>query len=222
MTEQEIRQQVADTIQKWVGVIEGSVKHHEIIDTYNSYKPHPRGYAMTYKAPWCATTVSSVSILCKLTDIMPVECSCGQMIELYKKLGRWVENDKYAPKVGDVIFYDWKDGKNYKDVDNTTGHDHTGIVTEVKGNSFVVTEGNRKINGVNQVAYRVMEVNGRYIRGYGCPDYASKADKPKAPWYEASMERAKELGLLDGTRPLDTLTRAEAATIALRLYDLLS
>lgn len=222
MTEQEIRQQVADTIQKWVGVIEGSVKHHEIIDTYNSYKPHPRGYAMTYKAPWCATTVSSVSILCKLTDIMPVECSCGKMIELYKKLGTWVESDKYAPKVGDVIFYAWEDGKNYKDVDNTTGHDHVGIVTEVNGNSFVVTEGNRTINKVSQVAYRVMEVNGRYIRGYGCPDYASKATKPKAPWYEEVMEWTKEMKIMDGTRPNDTVTRAELATVCKRIYDLLS
>ena len=58
-----------------------------IIDTYNSHKPLARGYAMKYTDAWCATFVSAVSIKCGLTDILPTECSCGEMIALFKKLG---------------------------------------------------------------------------------------------------------------------------------------
>lgn len=220
MTEAELRAKVAETAEKFIGVIKGSVRHKEIIQIYNDgAKPLPRGYKMTTNDAWCACFVSSVSIQCGMTDIMPLECSCGQMVKLYQKLGRWVENDAYRPQIGDVLFYFWNDPSNYKTTDQTGSPNHVGIVVETDGDAFTVVEGNRTISGVSQVAYRTMQVNGRYIRGYGIPDYASKRDRP---WYEASMDRAKELGLMDGTRPMDNVTRAEAATIALRLYDLLS
>lgn len=46
-----------------------------------------------------------------------------------------------------------------------------GIVTEVSGGSITVIEGNMS----DAVGYRHLSVNGRYIRGYGVPNYASKA-----------------------------------------------
>ena len=46
-----------------------------------------------------------------------------------------------------------------------------GIVTKVSGTSFWVTEGNYR----DSVKTRSMQVNGRYIRGFGLPDYAKKA-----------------------------------------------
>lgn len=217
MTEQELRKKVAETAQRFVGTVQGSVKHKDLIDIYNGYKPRPRGHKLTYIEPWCAGFVSSISIQCGVTEIMPVECSCGQMVGLYKELGRWVEDDTYAPKVGDVIFYYWDDPANYKSTDQTGGPNHTGIVVELQGKSFVVVEGNRIINNVSQVAYRTMDINGRYIRGYGCPDYASKVARP---WYAEAMDWAKSMELMDGTRPNDYATRAEIATIAKRLYDL--
>ena len=220
MTESELRQKVADVAQKYIGAIQGSVKHKDLLTVYNTHTPLARGYHMTEKDPWCATFVSAVSIICGLTDIMPTECSCGKMVALYQKIGRWQEDEKtYRPKIGDVIFYYWDDGWDYKKTDQKGAPNHVGIVTELNGDSFTVTEGNRKVNNVSQVAYRIMEVNGRYIRGYGVPDYASKANKA---WYSDSMEKAKALGLIDGTRPLDYATRAEVVSIALRLYDLLS
>ena len=103
-----------------------------------------------------------------LTDIAPTECSCSRMIELYKRLGRWQEADSYAPKIGDVIMYDWQD----KGVgDNTGAPDHVGIVVAVNGTSLTILEGNKS----EALAYRALNVNGRYIRGYCLPDYASKA-----------------------------------------------
>lgn len=177
MTENEIRQKVVSTAKKYIGCKESDGGHRQFIDAYNGFKPLPRSHKMTYSAAWCATFVSAVAIECKLTDIMPVECGCGYMISLYKKLGRWQENERYTPKPGDVIFYDWQDGANFAATDNKGSPDHVGIVVGVSGGVVTVIEGNKD----DAVAYRTVKVNGRYIRGYGLPDYSSKSapeDKP--------------------------------------------
>ena len=177
MTENELRQKVVSTAKKYLGSNEKDGSHRQIIDRYNSFKPLPRNHSMTYTAAWCATFVSAVAIECGLTDIMPVECGCAYMIELYKKLGRWREDENYTPKPGDVIFYDWQDGADYAASDNKGSPDHVGIVVSVSGCVVTVIEGNKN----DAVAYRTVKVNGRYIRGYGLPDYSSKSapeDKP--------------------------------------------
>ena len=179
-TVSELRKKVADTINAWIGLKRSDRSHKPIIDLYNSHKPLARGYAVTYDDAYCATTVSAAFIKCGLTDIAPTECGCGKMIELYQKLGRWEENDAYRPSVGDVVFYDWEDGANYASTDNKGAADHVGIVTAVNGTTLTITEGNM---GGGKVGTRQLAVNGRYIRGYGLPDYASKAtaDAPSKP-----------------------------------------
>ena len=168
MTEQQLRQAVVDTILGWVGCNETDGSHKKIIDIYNSHKPLARGYALKYTDAWCAGTVSAVAIVNNITDIMPTEVGVGKMIDLYKKLGRWMESDGYTPQIGDVCMYAWSDdGKG----ECTSGADHVGIVTKVSGTTFWVTEGNYS----DSVKTRTMQVNGRYIRGFGLPDYAGKA-----------------------------------------------
>lgn len=162
------RTEFINQAKKWVGFNEYDGSHMEIINVYNSHKPLARGYSVKKNDAWCATFVSSVSIKCNATDIVPTECGCEKMIELFKKLGRWVENDAYAPQIGDIIFYDWQDSGNG---DNTGHSDHVGIVAEVNGKSLKIIEGNMN----NAVGYRTIQVNARYIRGYGIPNYASKA-----------------------------------------------
>ena len=98
------RDSVIAQARAWLGKNEADGSHKEIIDVYNSHKPLARGYAVKYTDAWCATFVSAVAIKCGLTDILPTECSCGEMIALFKKLGEWIENDAYVPKPGDVIF----------------------------------------------------------------------------------------------------------------------
>ena len=155
-------------MQGWVGWSEANGKHKKIIDIYNAHKPLARGYAVKYTDQWCATTVSAAAIQCGLTDIMPTECSCGRMIELYKAMGRWMESDAYRPASGDIIMYDWQDdGKG----DNTGAPDHVGIVEKVVGNVITVIEGNKG----KAVSRRTIAVDGRFIRGYCLPDYAAKA-----------------------------------------------
>ena len=171
MTENQIRQKVVDTAKAWLGVRAGSAEHANILKIYNAQDPLPRGTKMQTGWAWCAAFVSAVSLKLGYRDIMPTEMSCHQMVLLYKQLGRWIENDAYVPSPGDVILYDWDDGRNYASTDNTGTPDHVGIVTACDGKTISVIEGN--VN--SKVAMRTLAVNGRYIRGFGIPDYASKA-----------------------------------------------
>lgn len=168
MTEKELRQNYVNTAIGYLGCKESDGSHKKIIDLYNSHKPLARGYAVKYTDAWCATFVSAMAIKCGLTDIIPTECGCGQMIQLFQKLGAWVENDAHTPQTGDVIFYDWDDSG----VGDCTGYpEHVGIVVSVTGGNMKIIEGNKS----DSVSYRTIAVNARYIRGYGAPKYSSKA-----------------------------------------------
>ena len=158
------RQNIINAAVSYIGCKESDGSHKKIIDLYNSHKPLTRGYTVKYTDAWCATFVSAMAIKCGLTDIIPTECGCGQMIALFQKLGAWQENDAYTPKAGDVIFYDWDDSGSG---DNTGWPDHVGIVESVSGSTIKVVEGNIS----NAVGRRSLAVNGRYIRGYGVPKY---------------------------------------------------
>lgn len=158
------RQKFVNMAASFIGCKETDGSHRQIIDTYNAHKPLARGYAVKYTDAWCATFVSAMAIKCRLTDIIPTECSCSRMIDLFKKRGAWQENDAHAPKPGDIIFYDWDDtGRG----DNTGQSDHVGVVEKVSGSNITVIEGNYS----NAVKRRTLAVNGKHIRGYGVPKY---------------------------------------------------
>ena len=153
--------------QSWIGKNEKDGSHKEIIDIYNGHKPLPRGYKVKYTDSWCATHITALSIKCNATDIIPKECGCQEMIKLFQKIGCWVENDAYVPKMGDIIFYDWQDnGKG----DNTGWSDHVGIVEKVVGNTIHIIEGNKS----DSVKRTTIQVNGKTIRGYGVPKYEAE------------------------------------------------
>lgn len=188
MTEKQLREKIVSIAVGWLGCKESDGTHKKIIDVYNSHKPLARGYAVKYTDAWCSTFASAVAIKAGLTDIIPTECGCEKHTELFKKLGAWVEDDAYTPKAGDYIFYDWDDNG----VGDTKGYaDHIGIVVSVSGTSMKIIEGNIS----NAVGYRNIKVNARYIRGYGVPDYASKAT-------EEEKEEAKPV---TPTTPTDNL-----------------
>lgn len=169
MTETELRQKVVDTASAWLGTQEGTARHAEMLNIYNAQRPLPRGTRMLSTWPWCAAFVSTVSLQCDLRSIMPTECGCPGMIRLYQELGRWVEDDAYVPSPADVVFYDWQD-TGYGD--NVGQPDHVGIVVACTDGMMTIIEGNCD----NAVKLRQIAVNARYIRGYGVPDFASKAD----------------------------------------------
>jgi hypothetical protein len=157
--------------QSWLGKKESDGSHKAIIDIYNSHKPLARGYKVKYTDEWCATTISALAIKCNAVDIIPKECSCQKMIELFKKIGCWVENDAHVPNAGDIIFYDWQDNGVG---DNKGWSDHVGIVEKVEGNIITVIEGNIK----DAVGRRELKVDGKYIRGYGVPKYEPEIAVP--------------------------------------------
>lgn len=191
MTEKQLREKIVSIAVGWLGCKESDGTHKKIIDVYNSHKPLARGYAVKYTDAWCSTFASAVAIKAGLTDIIPTECGCEKHTELFKKLGAWVEDDSYTPKAGDYIFYDWDDSG----VGDTKGYaDHIGIVVSVSGTTIKVIEGNIS----NSVGYRNIKVNAKYIRGYGVPNYASKAT-------EAEKEEAKPVTPTTPSTPTEEL-----------------
>ena len=168
MTENDLRARVCAQARRWLGRKEADGSHREIIDVYNQIVPLPRGYRLRYDDPWCAGFVSAVAQELGLTAWIFPECGCGPMVELYRKAGRWMEDDAYLPAPGDVLFYDWQDSGAG---DNRGQPDHVGYVLEVDGSMMTIIEGNCG----NQVATRKIWRDGRNIRGYGLPDYAAAA-----------------------------------------------
>lgn len=198
MTELELRQKAVAQFKKWLGYSEADGRYKKIVDLYNAIRPIPVGYTLQYSDEWCAATVSAVGQALGMTDVILPECSCPRMIALYDGRGQWIEDDAYVPQIGDIIMYDWQDtGAG----DNRGNPDHVGMVAAVNGTTLTIIEGN---NG-NAVAYRTLQVNGRYIRGYCLPNYASKATSAAgdaSEWSLEAREWAVSIGLIKGAGTL--------------------
>ena len=173
--------EILKVAKSWLGKneIDGSFKY--IIDLYNAHKPLARNYTVQYDDEWCATTISALSIYCGYTDIIPTECGCQKMIDLFTKLGCWIENENRVPNPGDIIFYDWGDsGKG----DNKGWADHVGIVEKVANNTITTIEGNLN----RAVSRNKIAVNSRYIRGYAVPKYDKEPVKVSKTVKEVAQE----------------------------------
>lgn len=215
MTEDAIRQRVADTALSLLGIKEGTAEHKRIIDTYNTKLPKlPRGYKMDYDDPWCAATMTYIGIVLGITDIILPECSCSAMIELYKRKGRWMEDDAYVPKPGDLVMYDWDAVKG----ECTGAPDHVGMVISVDGKNIKVVEGNYD----NQVKERTICVEYIKVRGYCLPDYGSLVcgfvDVPAGHRHAEGINWGAEKGIVLGVgggkfEPDRPVTRGELMTI---------
>lgn len=176
MTEKQLRQKVIDIAKKDLGAKQYSARHAQIIKDFNSIQGMGSWMNMNYA--WCAATVSAWGHRAGLGKIFYPSASCNAMIALYKKHGRWKESDAYTPKIGDIIMYDWDDSGRG---DNHGEADHVGLVLSVANGYMTIIEGNKH----NAVGTRTIKVDGRYIRGFCLPDYASMATKevPKeADW----------------------------------------
>lgn len=185
MTEKEARQKIVKLAESYLGTKQGSKAHKKIIDKFNEVKPD--GWAMTYNAFWCAAFASAMAIMAfgkkTAAKYFPLSAKCGNIITKAKAKKIWKESDSYKPKAGDWILYDWQDsGKG----DNTGSPDHVGIVRSVKGSTIHVIEGNKN----KEVAERVLQVNGKYIRGYVLPKYEALA---KAKTRAANKKRLEKL-----------------------------
>lgn len=161
---------ILNVARAWIGCKESNGSHKQIIDVYNAYTPLPRGYKVKYTDNWCATYVSACAIKAGLANIIPIECSCGNMITLAKNMGIWEENGNITPTPGDIIIYDWDEVDGWPE--------HTGLVETVSGNKETVVEGNKS----NAVGRRTLKLGDPCIRGYIRPRYdGATATQPSQP-----------------------------------------
>lgn len=170
MTELELRQNVVNIAMGWHGRNEADGSFREILNVYNVCARRRGLYIMTDRDPWCAAFVTAVGEACGLSDTILPECHCERMIALYKRAGRWVEDDAYNARIGDLVMYDWQDSGSG---DCTGEADHVGLIVSVTSFGYVVIEGNSS----DAVQTRIIPLNGRYIRGFCLPDYAAAAEK---------------------------------------------
>ena len=219
MTALEKRAAVVSQARAWLGRRQSDGSHRAIIDLYNSLRP-PGSYRMTYDDPWCAAFVSAVGMAVGLGDVILPHVSCGGMIDMYRARGRWVEDDGYSPAPGDLIFYDWQDpGEG----DCLGAPDHVGLVAGLDGKRLTLIEGNCG----DAVCCLYRDLDSRFIRGYGLPDYASvaaateaapvatQAAEPSADKTEEAARCTVELPLLrEGS--LGGFVRAAQALLVLR------
>lgn len=166
------RQVVLNIIRSWLGKNERDGSFKVIIDTYNSIKPLPVGYKVSYSDDWCAATYSAAFHAAGYDEICPSECSCNRMINDAKTMGIWVENDAYVPSPGDAVIYDWQDNGVG---DNQGFPDHIGMVSKVADGKIYVIEGNAN----ESVVERVIAINDRFIRGFVTPKF--DIDSASAP-----------------------------------------
>lgn len=203
---------ILNEARKYIGVAGGSNSHHKIIDTYNSVKPLPAGYKMTYNDNWCDTFVSFIGIEVGATGLIGRECSVQRHIEIFKKLRIWNEDGTITPKPGDIICYNWDDATQ----ENDGWADHIGFVETVQNGSITLIEGNYG----NAVKRRTIPVGWGYIRGYARPKYGSSQkpstpSKPEKPSKPSTPSKPKE-------NPWGTVAEdsqwGEGLTIALQKY----
>lgn len=114
---------IAEKAKSYVGILEGSPRHHDIIDNYNSIRPLPRGYRMPYTGAWCAVFVSEVMRSCGVKGY-PFECGVWEMENALQDL----HCQDSVPHTGDVVIF---------------AYSHCGIVVDVTPSGGIVTvEGN--------------------------------------------------------------------------------
>lgn len=148
---------ITKIIDRYYGTTEGSARHKEIIDTYNSHKPLARGYKVTYNDAWCMTFISFLFIKANGVEALgKTECGCQEYLTYARKNGMEVT----IPQKGDLVFYDWG---------NDGVVDHVGIIVMVSGSSIYVVEGNKS----DSVSTRTISKNSMTIKAYIRPKYDS-------------------------------------------------
>ena len=88
-------------------------------------------------------------------EVFPYDSGTINWVDNLKHKGMFQDALNYTPAPGDIVFFDWDNGRA----------DHVGIVTEVEGNTVRTIEGNRE-PVVKEYEYDCTLGPGR-ILGYG-------------------------------------------------------
>lgn len=151
-----------DIGKKYLGVKEGSSKHRKIVDMFNSCKL--KTFPISYSDAWCSAFISVMAIESGCTDIIPISANCDEMYRKGVVMGIAIPKDKWIPKMGDIVFYDW----------NLNGElDHVGVVETMSKNIIHVLEGNKN----DSVAYRDINYKNTTITKIIRPRYKTVSKK---------------------------------------------
>lgn len=181
MTEAELRQSVVDVGRSYIGTAYQSAKHLELLAIYNTYpKPYARKYTVKPTDEYCATATSAFFIKAGLAQIFPLECGCGEAINIASGIMHcWEENDAFVPQTGDVILIDRNDNGIG---DNHGWATHIMLVEKCEGNIITCVNANDSKHGISSYS---LAVNAKGIRGFIRPDFASLATPEEKPLYIA-------------------------------------
>lgn len=150
------------TGKKYLGCKEGDTRHKKIVDIFNSSKL--KTFPLSYDDAWCAGFISSIAIECGCTDIIPISANCDEMYKKGVVMGIAIPKDKWIPKMGDIVFYDW----------NLNGElDHVGVVDTISKIIIHVLEGNKN----DSVAYRDINYKNATITKIIRPRYKTAINK---------------------------------------------
>lgn len=145
------RKKFLDTAHNYLGAVELSPVHRNLIDIYNKISPLPRGYKVKYTDAWCAAYVSAVAKESGMENF-PYECGVFEMVKKFEKSGSYINRKKQdnEPIIcpGDIVFFK---------------RSHVGIITNVDETIVSTIEGNAN-NKVMQRTYRRNDID---IMGYG-------------------------------------------------------
>lgn len=151
-----------DTGKKYLGTKEGSSKHRKIVDMFNSCKL--KTFPISYNDAWCAAFISAIAIESDCTDIIPISANCDEMYKKGVVMGIAIPKEKWIPKMGDIVFYDW----------NLNGElDHVGVVETMSKNIIHVLEGNKN----DSVSYRDINYKNATITKIIRPRYKTVSKK---------------------------------------------
>ncbi|WP_346905996.1 glucosaminidase domain-containing protein, partial [Clostridium sp.] len=159
---------ILNEARKYLGVEQGSSTHQSIINEYNSIKPLPVGYQVTYYDDWCDTFISFLAIKTGAVDLIGRECGVERHVNIFKKLGIWIEDGSITPKPGDIITFNW----DINSQPNDGWADHIGIVESVSNGTITTIEGNSS----RSVRRRNYSIGNGNIRGYARPSYQTGAN----------------------------------------------
>lgn len=150
---------VLKVAESYNGTTEGSAKHSEILNIYNSHRPLARGYTVKKTDAWCMTFISACFIKANAVDALGLtECGCQEYINYARKNNMIVNN----PTIGDLAFYDWG---------NDGVVDHVGIIYFESANNLFIREGNKN----DMVATRVIAKNAPSIKYFVRPRYNNRS-----------------------------------------------
>lgn len=150
--------QVIKTALKYDGCSTGSIKHLDILKTFNSVKPH--GYTAQKTDYWCDIFVSAMWIKAGLTSKdVPLSCNVDQSIADAKKIGIFY-GAKHKPRTGDAIILDW---------DANGKPNHIGLVAKVTDHYIYTIEGNAGDKGICK--RKTYAIGAPIIYGFICPKY---------------------------------------------------